>query len=499
VPIAEYFLVLLFAVLISVGVVVLTPVSLKYVLAIIPVLMGMVIVPLYPESVYYGLLTIILVFEEYPAEIVESMRWQRTAIYSQSIFIKGIYLLDAILLFLVAYLMIKIFLKEKDLSILKKNKFIVPIIILIFIILLSILVSLMENPNFMQEIYDISKIGFYMTKEAANMISFLQIKVFFYFVVTFLITIFILDSKEKVVRAIYFIMIAAAVHVARGVARFAGRMSEFLNNIAPLFSDTASSFFFSMLIFFLLSMLLFDVIKMNYQRLIALGFILLSALCIVVSFRRTVWAGFLLSAVLYFLVLPKDKKFILFMSLSSLTFILLIALVLSGGLDIIIRAIEGRLQQTSMVDISSLVRYSLYMDMAWRVFTLPPLGYGILPLWNFTLEMPYSLAFNLENIHSLYFWLMLRFGVISLLVFFIFCYRFFKYSYIVFKKSDDGLFKSVGLTFGTSFIVILVSGAAHPIYGETRFMIFLGIMTGILMNVLLINEERAKENEKGLA
>ncbi|MGE0143868.1 MAG: O-antigen ligase family protein [Planctomycetota bacterium] len=119
-------------------------------------------------------------------------------------------------------------------------------------------------------------------------------------------------------------------------------------------------------------------------------------------------------------------------------------------------------------------------------FTL--LGYGVKPLWNLPLVMG-SFHFNYENVHNLFYWFILRTGIIGLILLLYFFYRSLRACWRLRTQACTPWCATLAETLFIGFVLFMFLGWFHPLYGMARFAILLGALSGTLMAATAINRE----------
>ncbi|MFO1054960.1 MAG: O-antigen ligase family protein [Planctomycetota bacterium] len=122
-------------------------------------------------------------------------------------------------------------------------------------------------------------------------------------------------------------------------------------------------------------------------------------------------------------------------------------------------------------------------------FTL--LGYGVKPLWNLPLVMG-SFHFNYENVHNLYYWFILRTGIVGLVLVLYFFYRSLKACWTLRSRACTPAIATLAETLLIGFALFMFLGWFHPLYGMARFAILLGVLSGTLMASTAINAGMAR-------
>jgi O-antigen ligase len=123
-------------------------------------------------------------------------------------------------------------------------------------------------------------------------------------------------------------------------------------------------------------------------------------------------------------------------------------------------------------------------------FTL--LGYGVKPLWNLPLVMG-SFHFNYENVHNLYYWFILRTGVVGLILLLYLFYRALKACWILRREARTPWCATLAETLLIGFALFMFLGWFHPLYGMARFATIFGLLCGTLMAVSAVNRRDQRQ------
>lgn len=215
--------------------------------------------------------------------------------------------------------------------------------------------------------------------------------------------------------------------------------------------------------------------SMLWQGLIVAG----SAGVIALSSRRATTVSFGLCIALVFLFLPNRFKAraLLVAVLAAAVFLLLggSGSGVSSGV-----ALDELNRDRSAVYRMALIHNIIRGDN----FTL--LGHGVKPLWNLPLVMG-SFHFNYENVHNLYYWFILRTGVIGLILILYFFYRCLRACWVLRAEACTPWCATLAETLFIGFVLYMFLGWFHPLYGMARFAILLGVLSGTLMAAVAIN------------
>jgi len=448
---------------------------------------GCAIAAMIPVAVYgvewgvpvFALMLVAL--EEFPSGLAETgaegvERSTRTAFYAKSMGLSGLYPSDVILLGLLGLLFMNAVL-------LRRRRFFamdsvgLMVIALITMVILSAVISLAAGDPFSGSIpEDDTTVLYHFNDRALRLIGVFQIKNFVMLLPAYLCGLLYLDRPERLERLLMAILVGFVVLACEGVARVA-RHPGILGQGSPLFYDSPSSWFFALFAFYTVSAWGRGVIT-GYR---AAAFGLFSAvlmLFVVISFRRTMWGGIAISGAAILAALPGRARLRLILGGAAIAAVAGTALILSPVGALIAEKVGQRIDQTGGTDLSTIYRLAMFVHFSHGDDT-PVFGWGVTPLWNKLVQFGY-LTFNLENMHSLYFWIWLRTGLAGFTVATIAFLFLLGRAGTVFIASHTPQIKALALCLLAMIFIYLFSGVFNPVYGEFRYIVPLGLALAIL-------------------
>jgi O-antigen ligase len=204
---------------------------------------------------------------------------------------------------------------------------------------------------------------------------------------------------------------------------------------------------------------------------------------VLISFRRTMWAAIALAFVLMLVWLPRPQRSRLLIFGAFVTLLLLGILALTPVGASLASSVAGRLQQTNVHDPSTLARLAIAVRVYQMFPDLPVLGFGVKPIWNEIASLGYFET-SLENVHSLYYWWLLRTGYLGIIAMAValalVASRLWRS-----KNQRQPQLRVLALCLMLGYLMVLVSGIFNPVYAETRYTVLVGI--GLAMTSRLLS------------
>jgi O-antigen ligase len=203
-------------------------------------------------------------------------------------------------------------------------------------------------------------------------------------------------------------------------------------------------------------------------------------LFVLVSFRRTMWGGIAISAAGIFAALPGKARLRLLLVGGAITAVAGAGLLVSPVGALLFQKVGDRIAETGVQDLSTVYRLAMFVHFLGGGDNTPLLGWGVTPLWNKIVQFGY-LTFNLENMHSLYFWIWLRMGLVGFTVaVLVFLYLLWRALQIFFRSSSTPRTRVLAIVLAAMIFIFLFSGVFNPVYGEFRYIVPLGLALAIL-------------------
>lgn len=438
-----------------------------------------VLFPTQPKLLCLVTIAAFILFEEFPWGLGETAeRSTRTAFYATSLGIPGLYPPDVLLFGAIILLIGRFLYLQRPLK-LKPDRISIAIIILFFTVSISVLLSLLEvNPLTTGHAVQTGTV-YKVNQKGAELIALFQIKNFSFLIIAYGLGLLYFESTadvERLKKVIFFCLVSLIVI---GFLRLLIR-PNIVFEMKPLFYHSPSSWIFALAIFYWIyewsnRYLTHEQTVRNV--ILALFFLLF----ILISFRRTMWgATFIAGFALIPLLVHEAKRRYLVLLGGGIA--LLFALLLSSpGL---LNAIVSRLMETSSEDASTIYRLSLFVWFRHNIDDIPLFGYGVKPLWDISASLGYFRT-NLENIHSLYFWLILRFGLFGFAIFSLSLLFIFSAVYKAIKTAKR-VHKSLCIVVFLGLFMFLFSGIFNPVYAEIRYIALTGFFLAFISRLSLI-------------
>jgi len=439
---------------------------------------AMLLFLLKPDYGYYAFVLAVLVVEEFPS-VSEwtAERSTRTPFYGQSVGIPGLFGPDILLVGLLGLFLVYRMLTRRE-PLIRIDWICICLASLMAMVGLSAVVSMgFGNPAAGGVIEGISGIGLEINERAARLVPFFQIKIYLYLFLAYLLTTLVLDSPRKLREVLWVALLAVALCAVIGAVRLA-RAPNMVADLLPLFYDTAAIWMFALVSFFTVMAWAHGLLKPRHTAVMTvLSFVLM--LWVLLSFRRTMWGAVVVAAPLLLFFMPRRKR----MRLVVLAFVgavlCLLAVAVTPVGPKVYKAVATRLSETTEKEYSTLYRQRLFTYFANHWTDVPLLGYGVTPLWNIAVD-PEDPRTNLENIHSLYFWILLRTGVVGCLVALVVVISIIVGVVRFVRGSPTPLHKVVGVTVLLAGVMLLFSGLFNPVYALARYMLILGFLLAMI-------------------
>jgi hypothetical protein len=446
-------------------------------------LVALILLVMREEWAILGFYGAIVLLEEFLPELIVAERWDRsiTRLYAGGIVVPGFYAIDALLGVLLAWLLLRAFVQRRGLPF-AKDPLWLPLVLTAGSLGLSCLLSLSLFPDTATPegyAYDDVEVG--LDARIAAWVPYLQVKTWVYVYTTYALTRLFLRDESRIRLFLQAIAGAAAAVVAIGFYRlYAYRIIG--HRSGSLFYDDATHFILILVVcFFVLawSRRLFSARTVAWQALFAGGqFIILS-----LSYRRGSWVGAALCFTMLLFLVPRW-----FRARLALVGVLLLV---GGGVVAILGGFGWATDLPpayTQLDrrVSNIYRTALLYNLLHGTeFSL--LGNGLRPLWNTPLVMG-SFQFNFEMVHNLYYWFILRAGIVGVAILGYLFFAAFREAWRLRQHARAPWCAVAAETTALGFVLFLVLGWFHPVYGMTRFVVLLGTLFGFLMAVRQVND-----------
>jgi len=400
---------------------------------------------------------LIIAIDEFPGGLGEvAERSLRTSFYAKSIGISGLYAPDLILFGFIGMFLLHVWAKKTQFQ-------------------FQFLSIFTFDFNEKYLIANSTFTSFDVNQKGLKLIGVFQVKLFFSMFPAYLATLVYLNhhGSEKLLK-----LFAAAV----GVAAFVGMARFFLSpslllTATPVVYDSATVVLFCLVFYHLLYLLVCQEHVMG-KSILTWVLLFLFLFLIVSSFRRTIWGVFaivMFSVLFYLWSIDKRRVFNLGVVAAGLMVLLLISPI--GGK--IIGLVASRIFETNVDDPSTLYRFVLLKYFVESFADVPLFGHGIKPLWNEVVRLRFFEA-NLENVHSLFYWLVFRFGYVGFIGFGVTSYlvlKMMKRLKVIYQGTAQLHHLKIIAYF---FLIYLFSGIFNPVYAQFRYAFILGVVLAYL-------------------
>jgi hypothetical protein len=431
-------------------------------------------------------LLVMFVEEFLPGLVVEDRTdRQLTVLYGLSFLrIPGVYPVDVLLGGLLALAIYRASVARRALPLLGDSSFL-PLALTAGWIAIAAGISMFVFPDTTTpEAYNIDEVDIGLTKRIALLVPYMQFKNWMYVYLAYALSrIYLRDGLEMrhLLRATA--LASVATLTIAGYRFVVYRVMQGARG--SLIYDDASLFVLTLTTGFILlawGRNMYSRKTMFWQGLIVGG----AAGVIALSSRRGTTLSFALCIMMVFLFLPNRYKA---RALLLAAFGAALFLLFGGGSSGVSTgvALDELNRDRSAVYRLALIHNILRGDN----FTL--LGYGVKPLWNLPLVMG-SFHFNYENVHNLYYWFILRTGIVGLVLILYFFYRSLRACWNLRKQASTPWCATLAETLFIGFLLFMFLGWFHPLYGMARFAILLGAMSGTLMAAVAINRDMLRRS-----
>ena len=426
------------------------------------------------------LLVFLLCFiEEFQGGISTDMvaRSARTAFYAKTLGVPTLYMPDVLIGGLLVLYALRELLWRNGLN-LKLDRIGVAFLLVSGTVFLSLIFSFTLPDPFGPARLDLSLLGSIdLPDKVARLIAILQIKIFLTLIPAYLLGLTYFRTERDIDHMLTAFVAAMAGTILLASFRLVRDPSLVTSMVAVIY-DTASVWLMAMMVFYSVGM--WSLGHYRSTRITLQGiFCLLLMLFILLSFRRTLWGAIALATLFFPFVLPRKgyARLLLLLVLGGIVATAVLAGTSPGRS--ILASIIGRLSETNFNEASTLYRFALLVWVVERASDLPIFGYGLMPLWNEQIRLRFFVT-HMENVHSLYFWILLRFGPFGLAISsFSLGLVLFRMKAVYHQLNLDRNKMLVTVVF-LGIIMVLFSGVFNPIYGRVRFLVPLGFALALV-------------------
>ena len=426
----------------------------------------------------------LIVLEEFPSGVGETAaRSLRMPFYANSLGIPGFYSPD-LLLFGALGLLLIVCILQKKMPQIPRDTIFWSLVSIGLVILISSLWSIVAANPF-SNVYAKASSALYESNErGAALVVLFHMKNFSYLFFSYLLGLLYFQSLQDLnrIKIVWVWAIVASIFI--GLLRLANN-PLIVSNGYPLFYDSPTSWIFSITVFYWLINWIYGK-NTQYETIARSGLSLILVLFVLISFRRTMWGGIALASLCLVPLISfrYRMKYVFLLGIALLS-----AIPLMIAIPQVLDAVLSRLGSTNVADLSSLYRLALFVWIAENWSKIPFLGYGLKPLWSVEASLGYFRV-NLENVHSLYFWVLLRTGVIGCLI----CGFAFVRGFIhILKIKNSALYEEHGpllITIILAIVIFMFSGIFNPVYAQIRYVAILGFSLSFISRLPLIRSDR---------
>ena len=314
-----------------------------------------------------------------------------------------------------------------------------------------------------------------------------EIRRLMYSVLIFLL-MFNLIENEKQLRFIVKLFV-----ICTGIKAIFGLERIFLvhTKASLLYTDWGESTFFMSCIFLYVE---FKNHLSDYPLVKQLRYLLVHiGLCYLFSGRRTLWASFFLTMLIYTLFIVKIGRIKV---ISGILFLFVVAVLIGifSGNQKLITSMESMLNP---LESHNFIVREWEWKNAWAYIKMKPiLGWGfgtiLLPIVDFMYI--FRSGFTSMIIHNNYLWIWVKGGIFCLSGLLAVICVVVRSAYVQYKHTSDPFYKSVLLGILLSFVNFFIAGFVSPTMADLKINLWLGFMLGL--TALIKKFDTAVENKK---
>ena len=428
----------------------------------------------------------------------EALRSERTPFYAITLGLPSLYLPDVMVMGSLFLYFVRALLWREPVSI-RLDKIGVGLLILAFALLVSIVVSLGGADPFGPEFLDLRSLGSITLPEknvsdVARYFPVLQYKLFMILFPSYILGLFFFREDRDVEQTLTLVGLAMVGTVVLGLVRIAHdpNMVRFLT---PVIFDTAGVTLLAMATFYIVG----RATSNHYPPYRAIFYAILVTLMfvmILLSFRRTMWGAMALGAVVFPFVIPRHAIPRLLVICGLGFAVALLGAVSTPQGHELLQSLVARAGETNLNQSSTLYRFAITVWLVDHWADLPTFGYGLTPLWN---EQVYIRFFftSMENVHSLYMWLLLRLGPIGFLACIASIVLMIWRIVEVFRRTDDEKYRILIGVILISIVMYLFNGIFNPVYANVRHVVPLGLSLALVSRMPSILARRREAAARG--
>lgn len=438
-----------------------------------------------PAGIFWLGVIGVLMMEEFPGGLGEvAERAIRAPFYATSVVVPGLYLPDLLLSAAIGLVLIERLIGRRPLD-LPWDRTAKWLALLTATLVISVVMAFVrENPLDISGPQVILGTDNEVNERGAKLIAFFQFKCFSLMMLAYVATLLYVRDDAGLRFTVKVVGFAALAYAVSGLLRL-GSHPEWVTHNIPLYVDSISSLMFSLIAFYVIAAWSQGMLSPSRTLwLSALAAVMM--LLLLVSFRRTMWGATMLASLPLLAFMPMHKRNFLLIGGAAAAFVLGGAVLLSPAGQAVIEGVSNRLEQTTGGDASAEYRFVLFRHFADTWMDIPLFGYGPKPFWN-DLVTQGQFQINLENIHSLYFWLWMRVGHVGLAVFVVGAFMIMAQAWTLTRRASDPRYKVLALMILVYILMFLFNGIFNPGYAQARGVFLMGVALGLLSRVLQQN------------
>ena len=411
----------------------------------------------------------------------EALRSERTPFYSITLGLPSLYIPDVLIGGLLFLYMVKLVLWRESPPF-RLDKIGVALLLIVGSLAISVIVSLVRPDPFGPPVLDLSTLGSIKLPEknvadVARYFPILHFKLFALLFPSYLLGLFFFREEKDVRQMLAVIGLAMVCTIGLATYRLASDPA-ILRNLVPVVFDTGSVALMLMAVFY--SVLMWASGKYSVSRSLLQGiFCALLLLFILLSFRRTLWGAAALGGIMLpFILRPGARgKFLMLGSIGTCGVLVLLGTTPPG--QALLQSLVARVGETNLNQASTLYRFALLVWLVDRFDDLPLFGYGVAPLWGEIVRIRFFAA-SMENVHSLFLWILLRTGAAGFAIWSFAFYLILARVLEVFRMVDDDRDRIILGVIFLSIVMLLFNGIFNPVYANVRHIVPLGISLALV-------------------
>lgn len=346
-------------------------------------------------------------------------------------------------------------------------------ILLFLSMAISVLAGFAREHPFGPEVLDLSLLGkITLPESAARYIAVLQFKIYALLFVAYVLGLIYFRSERDIRDVVRVLAICMLLTVGLGALRLV-RDPGMVRVMTAVIYDTASVTFMALAVFYVISKWACGFYRPSRAVLYAVFSTALMVL-ILLSFRRTLWGAILIATLILPFIVPAKGRGGLFMLMALGALLTSAVLFATPGGRALLESVLARAGVTHLDDASTLYRFSLMVWVVERFDDIPLLGWGLKPLWNEKIHIRFFAA-NLENVHSLYLWVLVRFGIVGLIAAAIAIGLILLRMREIWKSLRNDHSRILIAMVLVMLILYLFNGIFNPVYANTRLIVPLGL------------------------